>query len=52
MYFELGKSYNKLKNFVAAEDAFKEAVEKDPDNEWFLDELYPIQNTKQAPFYL
>jgi len=40
LYFELGKSYNKLKNFGAAEDAFKEAVDKDPDNEWFLDELY------------
>ena len=40
LYFELGKSYNKLKNFGAAEDAFKEAVKKDPDNEWFLDELY------------
>ena len=40
LYFELGKSYNKLKNFGAAEDALKEAVDKDPDNEWFLDELY------------
>ena len=40
LYFELGKSYNKLKNFGAAEDALKKAVEKDPDNEWFLDELY------------
>lgn len=40
LYFELGKSYNKLKNFGAAEDAFKKAVDKDPDNEWFLDELY------------
>lgn len=40
LYFELGKSYNKLKNFGAAEGAFKEAVDKDPDNEWFLDELY------------
>ena len=40
LYFELGKSYNKLKNFGAAEDALKKAVDKDPDNEWFLDELY------------
>ena len=30
----------KLKNFGAAEDAFKEAVNKTPDNEWYLDELY------------
>ena len=37
LYFELGKSYNKLKNFGAAEDALKIAVDKDPDNEWFLD---------------
>ncbi len=40
LYFELGKSYNKLKNFGSAEDALKKAVDKDPDNEWFLDELY------------
>ena len=40
LYFELGKSYNKLKNFTAAEDALKKAVDKDPGNEWFLDELY------------
>lgn len=40
LYFELGKNYNKLKNFGAAEDALKEAVNKDPDNEWYLDELY------------
>ena len=40
LYFELGKAYNKLKNFGSAEDALKKAVDKDPDNEWFLDELY------------
>ncbi|SFZ90049.1 Tetratricopeptide repeat-containing protein [Flaviramulus basaltis] len=40
LYFELGKNYNMLKNFGAAEDALKKAVNKDPDNEWFLDELY------------
>ncbi|MGB6268796.1 MAG: tetratricopeptide repeat protein [Olleya sp.] len=40
LYFELGKNYNKLKNFGAAEDALKKAVSKIPDNEWFLDELY------------
>lgn len=40
LYFELGKNYNILKNFGAAEDALKKAVDKDPDNEWFLDELY------------
>ena len=40
LYFELGKNYTKLKNFGAAEDALKKAVSKDPDNEWFLDELY------------
>ncbi|WGD35730.1 tetratricopeptide repeat protein [Olleya sp. YS] len=40
LYFELGKNYNKLKNFGAAEEALKEAVSKIPDNEWFLDELY------------
>ncbi len=40
LYFELGKNYNKLKNFGAAEDALKKAVSLEPANEWFLDELY------------
>jgi len=40
LYYELGKNYNKLKNFGAAEDALKKAVKKQPDNEWYLDELY------------
>jgi tetratricopeptide (TPR) repeat protein len=40
LYFELGKSYFKLKNYSAAEDALKKAVALEPDNEWFLDELY------------
>ena len=40
LYFELGKNYSKLKNFGEAEDALKKAIRKEPDNEWFLDELY------------
>ncbi|GAA4967266.1 tetratricopeptide repeat protein [Algibacter aquimarinus] len=40
LYFELGKNYSKLKNFGAAEDALKKAVSLEPNNEWFLDELY------------
>lgn len=40
LYFELGKNYMELKNFGAAEDALKTAVDKAPDNEWYLDELY------------
>lgn len=40
LYFELGKNYMKLKNFGAAEVALKTAVDKAPDNEWYLDELY------------
>ena len=40
LHFELGKNYNKLKNFGAAETALKKAVSLEPDNEWFLDELY------------
>jgi len=39
IYFELGKNYNQLKNFGAAEDALKKAVDMEPSNEWFLDEL-------------
>jgi tetratricopeptide (TPR) repeat protein len=42
VYFELGKNYNRLKNFGAAEDALKIAVEKTPDNEWYLDQLYDV----------
>lgn len=44
VYFQLGKNYSKLKNFGAAEDALKKAVSKEPDNEWFLDELYEMYN--------
>ncbi|WP_299393521.1 tetratricopeptide repeat protein [uncultured Gelidibacter sp.] len=52
VYFQLGKNYNKLKNFGAAEDALKRAISKEPENEWFLDELYDVYNqqgdTKKA----
>lgn len=52
VYFQLGKNYNKLKNFGAAEDALKRAVAKEPSNEWYLDELYDVYNqqgdTKRA----
>src|SRR5690606_10065983 len=43
-YFELGKNYNKLKNFGAAEDALKKAVKIEPENEWYLSELYSVYN--------
>lgn len=42
VYYELGKNYNKLKNFGAAEDALKKAVSKEPENEWYLYELYDV----------
>ena len=42
LYYELGKNYNRLKNFGAAEDALKKAISKEPDNEWYLDELYEV----------
>ena len=42
IYFELGKNYNQLKNFGAAEEALKKAISMQPDNEWFLDELYDV----------
>ncbi|TXE08487.1 tetratricopeptide repeat protein [Gelidibacter salicanalis] len=52
VYYQLGKNYNKLKNFGAAEDALKRAVSKEPENEWYLDELYDVYNqqgdTKKA----
>ena len=37
IYFELGKNYNKLKNFGAAEENLKKAISMQPDNVWFLD---------------
>ncbi len=42
IYFELGKNYVQLKNFGAAENALKKAIAKEPDNEWYLDELYGV----------
>ena len=42
VYFELGKNYIKLKNFGAAETALKKAISADPENEWYLDELYGV----------
>ena len=40
LYYELGKNYNQLKNFGAAEVALKKAISKDESNEWYLDALY------------
>lgn len=40
IYYELGKNYIKLKNFGSAESALKDAVSKEPNNEWYLDALY------------
>jgi len=42
LYFELGKNYNKLKNFGAAENALRKAISKSPENEWYMDELYDV----------
>ena len=42
LYFELGKNYVLLKNFGAAEEALKKAISKEPENEWYLDELYGV----------
>jgi tetratricopeptide (TPR) repeat protein len=42
VYFELGKNYVQLKNFGAAEDVLKKAIAKEPENEWYLDELYGV----------
>lgn len=44
IYYELGKNYIALKNFGAAEDVLKKAVSREPENEWFLDELYEVYN--------
>ena len=39
IYYELGRNYIALKNYGAAEEVLKKAVTKEPDNEWFLDQL-------------
>ena len=44
VYYELGKNYIALKNFGAAEDVLKKAVSREPENEWYLDELYEVYN--------
>lgn len=42
IYFELGKNHNALKQFIQAEENLKKAIAMQPDNEWFLDELYDV----------
>jgi predicted Zn-dependent protease len=49
LYYELGKNYIHLKNFGAAEDALKKAVNKVPDNEWYLDALYVLYVQQNEP---
>lgn len=44
IYYELGKNYIALKNYGAAESVLKKAVSKEPDNEWYLDQLYEVYN--------
>lgn len=44
VYYELGKNYSALKNFGAAEEVLKKAVSREPENEWYLDELYEVYN--------
>lgn len=46
LYYELGKNYVELKNFGAAEDALKTAVDKEPKNEWYLNALYSLYRLK------
>lgn len=42
VYYQLGKNYKNLKNFGDAEDALKKAISKEPENEWYIDELYDV----------
>lgn len=42
IYLELGKNYTQLKNFGAAEEALKKAINIEPENVWFLDALYDV----------
>ena len=42
IHYQLGKNYNQLKNFGAAEEALKEALKIQPGNEWVLDEMYHV----------
>lgn len=40
--FEIGKNYLLLKDYGAAETNILRALEKDPDNEWYLEALYEV----------
>lgn len=42
VYFQLAKNYIALKNFGDAEKSLKKAITKEPQNEWYLDELYGV----------
>ena len=41
-YHELGKNYLDLKQYVEAENAFKKAVELNPNERWYLNGLYDV----------
>ncbi|NCO63558.1 MAG: tetratricopeptide repeat protein [Flavobacteriales bacterium] len=49
LYYELGKNYMRLKNFGAAEESLKKAVDKQPDNEWYLKTLYDLYVQQNEP---
>ncbi|MEN8892556.1 MAG: tetratricopeptide repeat protein, partial [Planktotalea arctica] len=38
----MGKNYIQLNNFGAAEEVLKKAISKEPNNEWYLNELYGV----------
>lgn len=42
LYFELGKNYRLLKKYDKAETALIKATNKEPENPWYLDELYEV----------
>lgn len=49
IYFEKGKNYKALKAYDLAEEFFQEAVKREPENEWYLDELYDVYLKKNDP---
>ena len=47
VYYHLGKNYLLLKNYDAAENYLKKAVNLNPNQVWYLDELYEVYHQQE-----
>jgi tetratricopeptide (TPR) repeat protein len=46
LYFEIGKNYLKLQNYIQAETNLKKALNFEPNNQWYLEALYDLYYTQ------